>query len=55
MIVHYNANATGLRMLVESGARELGLIIFGQWDSAGLTKTDLMAGTESIPGYLERC
>ena len=55
MIVHYNASKAGLRMLVESGARELGLYnIRVNGIAPGLTKTDLIAGTESIPGYLER-
>jgi len=55
MIVHYNASKAGLRMLVESGARELGSYdIRVNGIAPGLTKTDLIAGTESIPGYLER-
>ena len=42
-------------MLVESGARELGPYnIRVNGIAPGLTKTDLIAGTESIPGYLER-
>ena len=55
MIIHYNASKAGLRMLVESGARELGPFdIRVNGIAPGLTKTDLIAGTESIPGYLER-
>ena len=55
MIVHYNASKAGLRMLVESGARELGPYnIRVNGIAPGLTKTDLIAGTENIPGYLER-
>ena len=42
-------------MLVESGARELGPYnIRVNGIAPGLTKTDLIAGTENIPGYLER-
>ncbi len=55
MIVHYNASKAGLRMLVESGARELGAYdIRVNGIAPGLTQTDLIAGTEAIPGYLER-
>lgn len=52
-IAPYNVSKAGLANLTATAARE-----FGEYDirvngiAPGLTQTDLIAGTESIPGYL---
>ncbi len=54
-IAHYNMAKSALAMLVKTAARE-----FGQFQvrvngvAPGLTETDLIAGSEAIPGFHER-
>jgi NAD(P)-dependent dehydrogenase (short-subunit alcohol dehydrogenase family) len=54
-IGHYNAAKAGLAMLTKTAARELGQYgIRVNGVAPGLTKTDIIAGTEAIPNYQER-
>ena len=53
-IAPYNASKAALANLTQTAARELGEFnIRVNGVAPGLTKTDIIAGTESIPGYIE--
>ena len=53
-IAPYNASKAALANLTQTAARELGdFNIRVNGVAPGLTKTDIISGTESIPGYLE--
>lgn len=54
-IAHYNAAKAGLMMLVKTAARECGQYqIRVNGIAPGLTRTDLIGGSEAIPGYHEK-